>query len=92
VGGRDERGTDVQPVERVDIDPVLIHGDRHGSQPGRRNRLAVEAEARILDGHGLGTPRPQRTAHEHERLRKPGCDEHPFRPADHTADAAQVAR
>ena len=52
---RNQHGGDVVGVERsADVDAARVDGDRDRLEPGMRDRLAVEAEAWVLDGDAAG--------------------------------------
>ena len=59
--------------------------------PGHRDRLAVQAEARLLDGDAARSGAPERAADQREALREPGADEHPVGRGRDAADAPEVA-
>ena len=70
-----------QPIE---IEALVVQGQRYGGQAGRGVHRAVFRAAGVLDADVAHPARVEDVSEQRRRLRDPGDDHQPFRIRDHT--------
>jgi hypothetical protein len=86
----DEHGRDVVAVERGSVEAAPVDRDGHRLEAGHRDRVAVGAEARVLDRDPARAAAAQRAADEREPLGHAGAGQDAARLGGDPAHAPEV--
>jgi hypothetical protein len=87
---RQQHGAHVLLRELPDVETARVDGDRHGLEPGERQRVAVRREARVLDRDAARAGAVQRTSEQRDALAGAATYEQAVGIREHAADAAEV--